>query len=115
MADESGLGVRPMLKSELVNRILAQSPRLFHYQVENLVDVILDEITLAIARGERVELRGFGTFSAKVHPAYVGRNPQNQTAVQVPKKVVPHFKPGKEPRVRLNLTYEETTNEAAGS
>ena|SRR5271155_3865480 len=90
-----------MIKSELVQRIRAQNPHLYHHRVENLVNAILDEIASAIARGDRVELRDFGAFSPRVRPAHLGRNPKNGTLVPVPRKVVPYFKPGKEMRERL--------------
>ena len=64
----------------------------------------LDEIASAIAQGDRVELRGFGTFAAKVRSARLGRNPKNGKSVTVLRKVVPYFKPGKEMRERLNST-----------
>jgi len=93
-----------MKKSELVQRIHAQRPRLFYYRVEVIVNAILDEITSAIARGDRVELRGFGAFSVKVRPAHMGRNPITGSAVSVPRKLVPYFKAGKEIRERLKST-----------
>ena len=97
-----------MIESELVERIRAQNPHLFQYHVENLVNAILDEITSAIARGDRVELRDFGAFSPRVRAARLGRNPKTGTDVPVPKKVVPYFKPGKEMRERLNSTPART-------
>jgi len=93
-----------MKKSELVQRIHAQRPRLFYYRVEVIVNAILDEITSAIARGDRVELRGFGAFSPRVRPPRLGRNPKTGTEVPVQKKLVPYFKAGKEMRERLNQT-----------
>jgi len=93
-----------MIKSELVERIRAQTPDLYQHDVENIVNAILDEITSAIARGDRVELRGFGAFSVKVRPAHMGRNPITGSAVSVPRKLVPYFKAGKEIRERLKST-----------
>jgi integration host factor subunit beta len=90
-----------MLKSELVQRIRAQSPDLSRRQSEKIVDAILDEISSAIVRGDRVELRGFGAFTTKVRSAHIIRNPKTGTDVPVPRKVVPYFKPGKEMRERL--------------
>jgi integration host factor subunit beta len=89
-----------MLKSELVQRICAQ-PDLSQRQAEKIVDAILDEISSALARGDRVELRGFGTFSRRVRSARVSRNPKTGTALPVPKKVVPYFRASKEWRERL--------------
>jgi integration host factor subunit beta len=103
-----------MIKSELVERISSQNPHLYHNQAEKLVTTILDEIVSAIARGDRVELRGFGVFTPKVRTPRLGRNPKTGTDVPVPKKIVPYFKAGKEIRQRLNLTSEESAAEAAG-
>jgi integration host factor subunit beta len=91
-----------MIKSELVQKIAEANPHLYQRDVENIVDAILDEITRALARGDRVELRGFGAFSVKERPARVGRNPRTGEQVKVTEKVVPYFKTGKEMRERLN-------------
>jgi integration host factor subunit beta len=91
-----------MIKSELVQRISETNPHLYQRDVENIVDAILDEITRALARGDRVELRGFGAFSVKQRPARLGRNPRTGEQVKVTEKVVPYFKTGKEMRERLN-------------
>ena len=91
-----------MIKSELVTRIASVNPHLYQRDVENIVNAILDEIVEALARGDRVELRGFGAFSVKARPARVGRNPRTGEHVPVDGKVVPFFKTGKEMRVRLN-------------
>jgi integration host factor subunit beta len=91
-----------MIKSELVQRISETNPHLYQRDVENIVDAILDEITRALARGDRVELRGFGSFSVKQRPARLGRNPRTGEQVKVTEKVVPYFKTGKEMRERLN-------------
>ena len=92
----------PMIKSELVQRISAQNPHLYQRDVENIVNAILGEIIAAMARGDRVELRGFGAFSVKHRPARTGRNPRTGAHVSVDKKSVPFFKTGKEMRERLN-------------
>ncbi len=91
-----------MIKSELVQRISAQNPHLYQRDVENIVNAILGEIVAAMARGDRVELRGFGAFSVKHRPARTGRNPRTGAHVSVDKKSVPFFKTGKEMRERLN-------------
>ncbi|NRG16464.1 integration host factor subunit beta [Rhizobiales bacterium] len=91
-----------MIKSELVQRISEQNPHLYQRDVENIVNAILDEITDALKRGDRVELRGFGAFSVKNRPARVGRNPRTGQKVEVSEKNVPFFKTGKEMRERLN-------------
>ncbi len=91
-----------MIKSELVQKIAEQNPQLYQRDVENIVNAILDEIVGALARGDRVELRGFGAFSVKARQARVGRNPRTGQHVEVEDKVVPFFKTGKEMRERLN-------------
>src|SRR5215471_4863397 len=91
-----------MIKSELVQRIATQNPHLYQRDVENIVNAILGEITTALARGDRVELRGFGAFSVKNRPAREGRNPRTGARVSVERKSVPFFKTGKEMRERLN-------------
>lgn len=91
-----------MIKSELVQRMVRANPHLYQRDVENIVNTIVDEITSALAEGNRVELRGFGAFSVKSRPARIGRNPRTGTTVHVEEKVVPFFKSGKEMRVRLN-------------
>jgi len=91
-----------MIKSELVQRIASQNPHLYQRDVENVVNAVLGEIAAALARGDRVELRGFGAFSVKHRPARTGRNPRTGEHVAVAQKVVPFFKTGKEMRERLN-------------
>jgi integration host factor subunit beta len=91
-----------MIKSELVQRIAEHNPHLYQRDVENIVNAILDEIVAALARGDRVELRGFGAFAVKNRPARVGRNPRTGEQVDVGEKYVPQFKAGKEIRERLN-------------
>ena len=91
-----------MIKSELIDRLAAENPHLTQKDVERIVNVILDEMTDALAEGGRVELRGFGAFSVRSRPARQGRNPRTGDAVRVPAKSVPFFKSGKELRERLN-------------
>jgi integration host factor subunit beta len=91
-----------LIKSELVQRIAERNPHLYQRDVENVVNAILDEITVTMARGDRVELRGFGAFSVKRRNARVGRNPRTGEQVDVDEKSVPFFKTGKELRERLN-------------
>jgi integration host factor subunit beta len=91
-----------MIKSELVQRIASQNPHLFQRDIEKIVSVLLDEIVQALRRGDRVELRGFGAFSAKLRGARQGRNPRTGAAVAIGKKAVAFFKTGKEMRARLN-------------
>ena len=98
-----------MIKSELVQTIANRNPHLFLRDVENIVNAIFDEITEALAQGNRVELRGFGAFSTRERQARTGRNPRTGEPVEVPAKRVPYFKPGKEMRERLNLNGEVAT------
>ena len=91
-----------MIKSELVQAIAAENPHLYQRDVEHIVNAILEAITEALARGDRVELRGFGAFSVKNRPARTGRNPRTGARVQVDETHVPFFKTGKEMRERLN-------------
>lgn len=91
-----------MIKSELVQMIADKNPHLYHRDVEHVVNAILDEITEALAEGNRVELRGFGAFSVKNRPARAARNPKTGEQVMVDEKWVPFFKTGKELREKLN-------------
>ena len=91
-----------MIKSELIERISSQNPHLFARDIEKIVNTILDEMVEALRRGDRVELRGFGAFSAKLRGARQGRNPRTGVVVSVAKKAIPYFKTGKEMRARLN-------------
>jgi integration host factor subunit beta len=91
-----------VIKSELVGRVASANPHLYQRDVENVVNAILDAISEALSRGDRVELRGFGAFSVKSRPAREGRNPRTGERVSVAQKSVPFFKSGKEMRARLN-------------
>ena len=91
-----------MTRSQLIMQLAEQNPHLYHRDVERIVSTIFEEISAALARGERVELRGFGAFSVKQRAARVGRNPRTGEAVQVATKRLPYFKTGKELRERLN-------------
>jgi integration host factor subunit beta len=91
-----------MTKSELIARLATRNPHLFQRDVERIVSTIFDEICDALARGDRVELRGFGAFSVKQREARTGRNPRTGESVPVNEKFVPFFKTGKQLRERLN-------------
>jgi integration host factor subunit beta len=105
-----------MIKSELVLKIAAQNPHLYQRDVENVVNAILDTISDALARGDRVELRGFGAFSVKKRDARNGRNPRTGDAVAVCEKSIPVFKTGKDMRKRLNISDDAApaASDAAG-
>jgi integration host factor subunit beta len=91
-----------MIKSELIQKIAEDNPHLFQRDVERIVSTVFEEITAALARGDRVELRGFGAFSVKQRDGRMGRNPRTGETVPVPAKSVPFFKTGKELRERMN-------------
>jgi len=91
-----------MIRSELIQKLAEENPHLFQRDVERIVNTIFEEIIEAMARGDRVELRGFGAFSVKKRDARAGRNPRTGEAVSVDQKHVPFFKTGKLLRDRLN-------------
>ena len=91
-----------MIRSELIQKIADENPHLYQRDVERIVATIFDEITSAMAAGNRVELRGFGAFSVKKRDARIGRNPRTGDSVDVEEKYVPFFKTGKLLRDRLN-------------
>ncbi len=91
-----------MTKSELILHIAERNPHLYQRDVERIVSTIFDEISSALAQGDRVELRGFGAFSVKRRGSRLGRNPRTGEAVAVSEKHIPFFKTGKELRERLN-------------
>lgn len=91
-----------MIKSELIQKVADANPHLLQRDIERIVQVMFDEIVTALARGDRVELRGFGAFTVKHRAPRTGRNPRTGTSVSVAEKFVPFFKTGKELRDRLN-------------
>ncbi|WP_108815367.1 integration host factor subunit beta [Loktanella sp. Alg231-35] len=91
-----------MIRSELIQILADENPHLYHRDVERIVNTVFDEIIEAMARGDRVELRGFGAFSVKKRDERIGRNPRTGEAVKVEEKHVPFFKTGKLLRDRLN-------------
>ena len=92
-----------MIRSEMVQRLCVDFPDLTQREIEGVVSALFDSITDQLAKGGRVELRGFGAFSTRQRDARVGRNPRTGASVDVDAKRVPYFKPGKEMRERLNL------------
>ncbi len=92
-----------MIRSELVQQISNQHPALSAREVETIVTTFFDEIVDRLAKGGRVEIRGFGAFSTRSRDARTGRNPRTGQTVDVDAKRVPYFKPGKEMRARLNV------------
>ncbi len=91
-----------MTKSELIAQLAARFPQLVAKDADLAVKMILDEMSAALCRGDRIEIRGFGSFALNYRPPRVGRNPKSGDKVQVPAKYVPHFKAGKELRERVD-------------
>ncbi len=91
-----------MTKSELILRLAEHNPHLYQRDIERIVSTVFDEISEALARGDRVELRGFGAFSVKQRAARVGRNPRTGESVRVSEKHIPFFKSGKQLREMVN-------------
>ncbi|MBY0341343.1 MAG: integration host factor subunit beta [Rhodocyclaceae bacterium] len=95
-----------MTKSELIARLAARFPQLVAKDADLAVKVVLDAMTAALSRNDRIEIRGFGSFALNYRPPRVGRNPKSGEKVNVPAKHVPHFKAGKELRERVDLNGE---------
>ena len=93
-----------MTKSELIAKLAERFPQLVAKDADYAVKMILDAMTDALARGDRIEIRGFGSFALNYRPPRTGRNPKSGEKVLVPEKYVPHFKAGKELRERVDLS-----------
>ena len=91
-----------MTKSELIAQLSGKQPQLDYRDVELAVKELIDQLSTALAAGQRIEVRGFGSFSLHYRPPRIGRDPKTGDSVQVPDKHVPHFKPGKELRERVD-------------
>lgn len=91
-----------MTRSELILKLSKANPHLYQQDLEKVVVTVFDEIMAALSRGDRVELRGFGTFSVKKREARTARNPRTGESVEVKPKATPSFRMGKELRDRLN-------------
>ena len=96
-----------MTKSELIERIAQKQTQLAYRDVESAVKTIREHMAERLANGDRIEIRGFGSFSLHYRPGRVGRNPKTGTPVSLPPKYVPHFKPGKELRERIDSSRRE--------
>jgi len=92
-----------MTKSELIARLAERFPQLVAKDADFAVKMILDALTSALVKGDRIEIRGFGSFALNYRPPRIGRNPKSGDKVQVPEKYVPHFKAGKELRERVDF------------
>lgn len=97
-----GLTEDAMTKSELIALLAAKQPQLDYRDVELAVKELLEQLSVALSSGQRIEVRGFGSFSLHYRPPRIGRNPKTGDTVSVPDKHVPHFKPGKELRERVD-------------
>ncbi len=91
-----------MTKSELIEKLTVSQSQLTAKDMELAVKMILDQMADSLARGERIEIRGFGSFSLHYRAPRMGRNPKTGDPVSLPGKYFPHFKPGKELRERVN-------------
>ena len=100
MSEETN--ARSMMKSELIERIARKQSHLAYKDVELAVKSLLEQMSNSLSSGERIEIRGFGSFSLHYRPPRAGRNPKTGDSVSLPGKHVPHFKPGKELRERVN-------------
>ena len=96
-----------MIKSELVNALNEKFPGLQKKDVELALNGILAQLANALVNGERIEIRGFGSFNCRQRPARVARNPKSGEAVNLPAKATIHFKPGKEMRDRVNAASDK--------
>ncbi|OWT65806.1 integration host factor subunit beta [Candidimonas nitroreducens] len=102
-----------MTKSELIAILASRYPQLAARDTDYAVKTVLEAMTQALASGQRIEIRGFGSFSLSERSPRVGRNPKSGEKVLVPGKQVPHFKAGKELRERVDSAYEEEVRAAA--
>lgn len=93
-----------MTKSELIERLAQEQAHMSHKDAELAVKLLLEQLSDTLENGGRAEIRGFGSFSVHGRPPRVGRNPKTGESVQIPKKHVPHFKPGKELRERVDAS-----------
>jgi integration host factor subunit beta len=96
-----------MTRSDLVEELAARFSQLTHRDAEHAVKTILDAMSDALARGHRIEIRGFGSFSISHRLPRMGRNPRNGDSVAIPERRVPHFKPGKALREAVDLRTDE--------
>lgn len=101
-----------MTKSELIELIAAKQSQLSIKDVELAVKTIIEQMGETLAAGERIEIRGFGSFSLHYRAPRIGRNPKTGESVGLPGKYVPHFKPGKELRDRVNLLLQQGADPA---
>ena len=104
-----------MTKSELIERIAQKNTQLAYRDVELAVKTVLEHMAERLASGDRIEIRGFGSFSLHFRPGRVGRNPKTGAPVSLPAKHVPHFKPGKELRERVDAAWAARNRGGSGA
>lgn len=104
---------KSITKSEMTELLASKQPQLEFKDVEFAVKTMLEQMTQALATGERIEIRGFGSFSLHFRPPRLGRNPKTGDAVRLEGKHVPHFKPGKEMRERVNEAVQDVAPKKA--
>lgn len=104
-----------MTKSELIALLASRYPQLAARDTDIAVKTVLDAMTQALVNGQRIEIRGFGSFSLSMRSSRIGRNPKSGEKVLVPAKQVPHFKAGKELRERVDAAFEAETKTAGGA
>ena len=102
-----------MTRSDLVEELAARFAQLTQRDAEHAVKTIQDAVSDALLQGQRIEIRGFGSFSVSRRPARIGRNPRSGESVHIPEKRVPHFKPGK--ALREAVDFQPTTDAAAST
>ena len=108
----AAMGGEPMTRSELIDRLAERYPQLVAKDAEFAVRTILEAMARTLAAGQRIEIRGFSSFAVSFRPPRVGRNPKSGEQVMVPGKRVPHFKPGKELRERVDLVGDRLRDPA---
>jgi integration host factor subunit beta len=102
-----------MTKSELIEALASKQTHLTQKDIDSAVKTLLEHMAQSLAGGERIEIRGFGSFSLHERPPRTGRNPKTGEPVKLPRKFVPHFKPGKELRDRVNSNREVVIQRSA--
>ncbi|MDH5423827.1 MAG: integration host factor subunit beta [Gammaproteobacteria bacterium] len=99
--------INSLMKSELIEMMARKQSHLAYKDVELAVKSLLEQMSHSLSSGERIEIRGFGSFSLHFRPPRAGRNPKTGDSVELPGKYVPHFKPGKELREKVNESFLE--------
>ncbi len=105
-SDTDSSNTASIAKSELISRLAGRQTQLSEEDVELAVETILEQMSVGLIDGGRVEIRGFGSMSLHYRPPRIGRNPKTGVKVQVPEKFVPHFKPGTNLRDRVNQSVQ---------